>query len=410
MPSRENDHLNIGVALNPSFEWYCRELTTEIRDAFPDIDVRWAKFENEMPLLMVGSADHILMPAIINGDNWEKALMETMITGSALTINPDKAGANCRRLSIFFPFADLRQDQRTRKPVPDSTDCAIVQKQFIFTKMLASVLKHPTGARDVTALEMHSDLAFKAFIDEGLDTMNVSCMGLLAEHISSHPDLLGGNLETIIGTTDFGDLNRAYPLHLLLNFPIAVVEKQRIASEDGTMSEISQKLIYGDPYGKRVILVDDLISGGGTANDAVKLYEKLGAAEIIIFIPHPICVGNYYENLQRVLKNPKVKHIIVTNSIPFTTRFSGVVSIPYIGIGENRKAVELIDINRLQLDVMKAILTTPKLSDAKKILGYHNWDMRDPFELACEITGLKLSRSEDNYIYQGNGSYLPINS
>lgn len=410
MPRPDQEHIagDFGIGFCPTFEWYSRELSSELRAAFPSVDIRVSKFPNDMPLIMVDSARHVLLPHIINGDDWEKAILELMFIGNTFTDNPDIAGSNCERLSILLTFGDFRQDARTRKPIPDSINTAIVKKQFVFTRLLAKILKDVSGARDVTAFEMHSHKSFKAFTDNGLEIMNITSMKLFADYLLTHLELFNSERETIIGTTDYGDLNRAYPLHNFLGFPIAVVEKLRIASEDGTTSKTTQKLIYGDPQDKQVVLVDDMISGGRTLLDGVQLYESLGAKEFIIFITHPVCVDNYYENIQQLLLNPKVKCILFTNSIPFSTRFSGVTSVPYIGTGVTRKAVDILDINPLMIEVIKTIAATSTLKEAKELLGDHVWDMRDPFELACEITGLPITRPRDTHVYDGNGLFKEI--
>jgi phosphoribosylpyrophosphate synthetase len=414
MPNVEsNANYQTGVGLNPGFELYCRDFASRLQKKFNQVEIRWAKFENWMPLVSVGSADHVILPMLINGDNWLQAFAETAISGSAFTIHPDKSGSNCKRLSILFPFADLRQDQRTRKPVPDSADAynlAIVKKQFVFNIPLANMLKYVAGANDVTGMDMHSFLAYRTFIDAGLDTMNLTAMGLCAKQLEGIPSFINNRKNTLIGTTDFGDLNRAVPLSNILNIPIAVVKKWRIAVENGTASEVRQELIYGNPRGKQIILVDDMVSGGGTLKEGVRLYESLGAESFIIFITHAILVGDYYEKIQNILRNPKVKAVIFTNTIPLDTRFSGVVSRPYIGMGSNRREVTILDTNKLLVNAAGAILNSSSIAEAKNKLGNNVWDMQDPYDLACQVTGINITKPQDAGIYAGEGVYINLDN
>lgn len=401
-----------GYGLTVATERYHPELFRSFSQRIQEerIPVHTRAFDNQMPLILVGSADHALLMTAINGDNWQQAFSEMCFVGSAMTLDPDRSGRNVERLGIMAPFADLRQDRRTRKPIPDSTGVAIVKSQFVFTTTLARAVRHVAGAEYFVTLDAHSYYATRAFETEGVHFINLSAMKLFADTIREQEKngTLASNLMTVVGTTDIGDINRAFPLSNYLDAPLVIVDKQRIASSDGTTSEVHHRLIWGDPRGKRVIIFDDSISGGGTSEGAVELYTNLGAEEIIICATHPIFVKDYYTVLQGILRNPKVKAIFVTNSLPLEDRQSGGASVPYVGKDDSKKSVQVLDISSTLAHAAHVLLQAPSLSEAKVTLGELIWDMQDPYDLLMELTGMQIPRPFDQAVYVEGGEIYPI--
>ncbi len=409
MPSKfEQGH---GIGWSQATERYHPTFIEQIAHHFGDerIEISTRAFGNGMPLFLVGSAEHAMLITWVNGDNWQEAISELVMIGSGLTAAPDEAGPNVERLDILSPFADGRQDKRTKKPVPDSTDLAITKKQSVFTNAMAQIMHDVVGARSFITVDFHSYDGAKSITNTGMELVNLTVVPLFADEISRR-GLLGDNLETIVGTTDIGDLNRAVPMSRYLNLPLAIVHKKSLTNADGTDREIKQKLIYGDPKGKRVILVDDIISSGKTMREAVELYVALGAKEIILCATHPVFIGDYYKNLQEVLKHSAVKLVLTTNSLPLLDRSSGGASIPYVSTGTNQKRIEVLNTVPLIVNAAYTILHSASITEAKQHLGQNIWDIRDPYELASTITGIPVPKPPVTQIYEGEGIYKPLPS
>ncbi|MEM3913352.1 MAG: ribose-phosphate diphosphokinase, partial [Desulfurococcaceae archaeon] len=84
------------------------------------------------------------------------------------------------------------------------------------------------------------------------------------------------------------------------------LEKTRISAEKVVIDTRGVNV-----KGKRVIIVDDIISTGGTIIEAVKNLRELGAAEIMVGTVHPLLIGNAYNRLLRL----KLKDLVGTNTI-----------------------------------------------------------------------------------------------
>lgn len=63
--------------------------------------------------------------------------------------------------------------------------------------------------------------------------------------------------------------------------------------------------------GRNVIIVDDIISTGGTIVEAVKALRELGAKDVLVGAVHPLLVGDAYNRLLRL----RLKDLVGTNTI-----------------------------------------------------------------------------------------------
>ena len=70
--------------------------------------------------------------------------------------------------------------------------------------------------------------------------------------------------------------------------------------------------VIGDVDGKKVLIVDDIISTGGTIINATNALIANGANEVWAACTHAVFSDAALENL----KQSALKHVVVTNSIP----------------------------------------------------------------------------------------------
>ena len=111
-----------------------------------------------------------------------------------------------------------------------------------------------------------------------------------------------------------------------LNLNCAIASKYRPQPEKAVVSEIA-----GDLQGKRIaILLDDMISSGGTIYAAVKkLSEKMDLEQIAIGVSHNLCMESAYIQLMELHKEGILSKMITTNSIPHTPQY---LALPFIEI------------------------------------------------------------------------------
>ena len=111
----------------------------------------------------------------------------------------------------------------------------------------------------------------------------------------------------VIVSPDKGAVERSKKWQKLLNVPIACLEKQRPAHD------VVQTLsMTGSVSGKNVLMVDDIISTGGTIIEAAKFLKAHGALRIIVAATHGVFAQ---DALEKIEKSP-IEMILVTNTLP----------------------------------------------------------------------------------------------
>ncbi len=112
-------------------------------------------------------------------------------------------------------------------------------------------------------------------------------------------------------------LARAYAKRLG-NIEFAIVDKRRI---DGGRVEVQN--VIGNVEHKNVILVDDMISTGGSISEAAQILSDKGARKIYISTTHPVLCGPALERLDKA----PVEQVVVTNTIPLNGKESSKIHV-----------------------------------------------------------------------------------
>jgi ribose-phosphate pyrophosphokinase len=196
--------------------------------------------------------------------------------------------SSASRINAVIPyFGYARQDKQVagREPI---------------TAKLVSTLLEAAGVERVITIDLHSR-QLQGFFDIPLDML--SALRTIANHLRS-----GGLDDTVIVSPDTGRSEEARRLTELLGLPLAFMYKRRTSERDTQVTAV-----IGDVVGKRVILVDDVISTGGTLRRAVEALIEAGARpDVRIAATHAVLAGDAREKLA----HPAIKELIVTDTIP----------------------------------------------------------------------------------------------
>jgi len=112
----------------------------------------------------------------------------------------------------------------------------------------------------------------------------------------------------VVVSPDVGGIKmaRAYAKSLD-NADLAIVDKRRISG-----SQIAVEHVIGDVEGRNVVIVDDMISTGGSISEAARVVRKNGARQIVIAATHAVLCGPAVERLDAA----PIDKILLTDSIP----------------------------------------------------------------------------------------------
>ena len=203
-----------------------------------------------------------------------------------------RAGADSLTAVIPY-FGYARQDRRARGREPVSA------------RLVADLISG-SGVRRVLAVDLHSRAVESAF---ALPLEHLSAVPMLAEAVRP---AVGKNC--MIVSPDLGAVKLAERYAALLDLPVAIIHKTRISG-----AEVRVQRIVGDVRGKEVLVVDDMISTGGTIDKAIRALLEAGCAPsgIKVVASHALLVGNASERLGAL----PIEGIYVSDSVPIPKEF-----------------------------------------------------------------------------------------
>ena len=172
--------------------------------------------------------------------------------------------------------------------------------EAVSVKVIAEILEN-IGTDKVIAIDLHSMKIEESF---NIPIFHLSALSIFARFIKEKG---WDHDNTGLVSPDMGGIRRIKMLSKMLGgMPFAVIQKNR----DLASGKISAEKVEGK-IGKRVIIVDDMISSGGTIITAANLLKKKGAEEIIVFATHPV----FSEKAPKILQESELKEVYVTDTI-----------------------------------------------------------------------------------------------
>ena len=141
------------------------------------------------------------------------------------------------------------------------------------------------------------------------------CFPRPVEHADAVPLLIAHlrstlTLPAVVISPDLVAVKRAEQFARPLGLPVAVVHKQRLSG-----AEVKAMGVVGEVAGRHVIVVDDMISTGGTLVAAVETVLAHGAkSPVTVVASHGLFVGPAQERLAAL----PLARVVVTDSVPFS--------------------------------------------------------------------------------------------
>jgi len=168
----------------------------------------------------------------------------------------------------------------------------------IVAKMLQAV-----GAKKVIVVDIHSKTALNHF---KIPTVNVSAIPELAKYFKKLKIK-----KPFVVSPDTGGSSRAKKFASLLNTDFITLKKSRNRNT-GKVQIQSSKV---DVHGRDLIVIDDIISTGGSIIKATQFLKKQKCKRVFVACTHGLFVGD----AERKIKKAGVSKIISTNTIPRST-------------------------------------------------------------------------------------------
>lgn len=195
--------------------------------------------------------------------------------------------ASAGRITAVIPYYGYaKQEKKTSGREP------------ISAKLVANLFT-TAGASRVLAIDLHSP-AIEGFFDIPVDHLRAT--PLLARAFRAQ---VPGDI--VVVSPDAGGVGRAQEFRTRAQGSLAIISKQHPDADKTEMLDI-----VGDVAGKTAVIVDDMISTGGTLIEAVKLLKDRGAEKIYVCATHGIFAGDALE----LIGKSDIEKLFVTDTIP----------------------------------------------------------------------------------------------
>ncbi len=195
--------------------------------------------------------------------------------------------SGAKKIIVFVPYlAYSRQDKKFLDGEPLSS------------RIVCKTIEH-LGADEVYVLDIHSKIILDFFT---IPVHNLLALDLFIDHFKQVP-----LANPMIVAPDKGALEKAELAAKSMGCGSTYIEKTR----DRHTGEISITLKDMNVADRDLLIIDDIISTGGTMAKAIEMAKSQGAKDIYAVCSHPLLIQNAEE---RIL-SAGAKEIIGTNSI-----------------------------------------------------------------------------------------------
>ena len=214
-------------------------------------------------------------------------LMEVLVCIDALK------RASAGEITVFMPyFGYARQDRKADAHQP------------ITAKLVANLLQ-TAGANRIVTVDLHA-AQIQGFFDIPIDDM--TAVPLLADYFiaKNFPQE-----DLVVVSPDHGGVTRARRMAVLLDAPIAIIDKRRPRP-----NEVMAENLIGDVKDKTCVIVDDIADTAGSLCAACDLVKSYGAKEVYAAVTHGVFSRDALEKIEK----SGLKEVVISDSIPLGER------------------------------------------------------------------------------------------
>jgi len=202
-----------------------------------------------------------------------------------------KAKENSSQVIAVIPYMGYARQDREFLP-----------GEIVTMKVLGKLFKG-AGASKIIAVDIHSTIGFKHFT---IKTKNISAIPDLVQYFKKL-----SLTNPLVVSPDQGGKDRAQEFAQEFDSEYIALEKKR----DRKTGKVQIKTKNVEVSGRDIILVDDMISTGGSIINATKFLKKQKCKRVYIACTHALLMNG----AEKKIKKAGVTNIISTNTIPGKT-------------------------------------------------------------------------------------------
>lgn len=204
------------------------------------------------------------------------------------------------RITVIMPF--LYESRQHRRTARESLDCAAMLQELF-----------QLGIDDIITFDAHDPRVQNAIPDKGFE--NVACTyQFIKKLVKSVPDIHLDSDHLMIISPDEGGMNRAVTFGNYLNVNVGMFYKRRDYTKivNGTNPIVAHEYLGNDLNGKDALIVDDMISSGGSMLEVAKALKERGANRVY-------CAGTFglftngLEKFDKAYEDGYIDYVLTTN-------------------------------------------------------------------------------------------------
>ncbi|MDD3403443.1 MAG: ribose-phosphate pyrophosphokinase [Hespellia sp.] len=252
------------------------------------------------------------------------------------------ATGKARRNTVIMPFLyEGRQHKRTNR---ESLDCAMALEELI-----------AMGVSNVVTFDAHDPRVQNAIPLKGFDSFDPPYQFMKAL-FREEPDLIVDKDHMMIISPDEGAMHRAVYFSNVLGIDMGMFYKRRDYSTivNGKNPIVAHEFLGDEVEGKDVIIVDDMISSGGSMLDVAKQIKERGAKRVFVCTTFGLFTDGFAE-FDEYYKKGYISRIVTTN---LTYLPPEIYDKPYFVKADMSKFIALI-IDSLNHDVTIGAVLNP---------------------------------------------------
>ena len=281
-------------------------------------------------------------------------------------------GGKARRITVIMPMLyEGRQHKRTTR---ESLDCAMMLQELV-----------NMGVSNIITFDAHDPRVANAIPLSGFDNVlpNYQMIKALVKNV---PDVVIDKDHVVMISPDEGAMGRCIAYSNSLSVDIGMFYKRRDYSTivNGKNPILEHKYLGQDLNGKDVIIVDDMISSGGSLLDvATQLKQVYGAKRVFNFATFGLFTDGFAA-FDEAYQNGIIDKIFTTNLV---YRRPEIMEKPWYVEVNMAKYVSYI-IDTLNHDTTISNLLDPNARIAK-LLEKHRAELGEQGQLTMDLNGNK---------------------
>ncbi len=241
------------------------------------------------PLDPVGDADAFVIQSLHGGP---EASANDKLCRLLFFIGALKDAGAARVTAVVPYLCYARKDRRTKPNDP------------VTTRYVATLFE-AVGADAIVTLEVHNPVAFENAFRRR--TVTLTAAPLFVDYARQLKDE-----RLCVVSPDTGGAKRAELFREALEAVCGRAIGKAFADKHRSAGVVTGDLFVGDVQGATALIIDDLISTGGTLVRAAKAARAAGARRVIALTAH----GLFMQGANQTLADPALERVVVTDSVP----------------------------------------------------------------------------------------------